>query len=59
MGGGTGTAMGRASGEKRVELEFKQMADYRQELRNYYMATAAHPDFSVELCCHDTRQQSL
>lgn len=83
MDGGTGTAMGRASGEKRVELEFKQMADYRQELRNYYMATArymdiqkidegvsrltdpldnaikAHPDFSVELCCHDTRQQSL
>jgi hypothetical protein len=59
MGGGTGTAMGRASGEKRVELEFKQMADYRQELRNYYIAAAAHPDFSVELCCHDTRQQSL
>ena len=44
MGGGTGTAMGRASGEKRVELEFKQMADYRQELRNYYMATARYMD---------------
>ena len=44
MDGGTGTAMGRASGEKRVELEFKQMADYRQELRNYYMATARYMD---------------
>ena len=44
MGGGTGTAMGRASGEKRVELEFKQMADYRQELRNYYMAAARYMD---------------